>query len=144
MDSFSLTTSLLVFFVTLVYLFFKYKFSYWSRHNVAFIPPKIPFGNINGIGRRIHSSQLMHSYYKRMKGKGPICGIYVFTSPAALALDLDLIKNVLIKDFNYFHKTVACFTTNVTIHCRRTCSLRKAKNGSLCVTSLHRLLHRQK
>lgn len=102
MDAFSLTISFLVLIATVVYLFFKYKFGYWSRHNVAFIPPKIPFGNINGIGRRIHSSQLMHSYYKRMKGKGPICGIYFFTSPVALALDLDLIKNVLIKDFNYF------------------------------------------
>lgn len=102
MDALILTSSLLVVIFTAVYLFFKYKYSYWSRQNVEFIPPKFPYGNIEGVGIRIHHSKIFQSYYKRMKDKGPICGLYFFTSPVALALDLDLIKNVLIRDFNYF------------------------------------------
>lgn len=102
MFSLIVTASLLVVIITVVYRFFTYKYSYWSRQNVEFIPPKFPYGNLEGVGIRIHHAHIFQSYYKRMKEKGPICGMYFFTSPAALALDLDLIKNVLISDFNYF------------------------------------------
>lgn len=37
-----------------------------------------------------------------MKGKGKIGGIYFFTNPVAFITDLDFLKSVLIKDFQYF------------------------------------------
>lgn len=97
-----LITSFVVFTITIVRLYFKYKFSYWFRHNVEFIPPKIPYGNINGHGSRIQLAKLLQFFYNSFKGKGPICGMFFFTSPVAVVLDLVLIKNVLMKDFNHF------------------------------------------
>lgn len=38
-----------------------------------------------------------------MKGSGLFCGMYFFHVPVALALDLEFVKNVLIKDFSHFH-----------------------------------------
>ncbi len=94
---------LLVFVVTSLYAYIKLKFSFWKNQKVAYIEPRLPFGNIAGIGRKIHSSQLMRNFYNELKGKGPFAGIYFFTKPVALAIDLDFIKNVFIKDFTYFH-----------------------------------------
>lgn len=85
-----------------IYLYIKFKFSYWANKNVPYIEPQVPFGNINGIGKKIHSSQLMRNFYNDLKGKGPFGGIYFFINPVVLAIDLDFIKNVLIKDFSYF------------------------------------------
>lgn len=85
-----------------IYMFIKYKFSYWENQNVPYIKPILPFGNINGIGKKIHSSEMMRKYYNEMKGKGSFGGIYFFVNPVVLALDLDFVKNVLIKDFTYF------------------------------------------
>lgn len=88
--------------VASIYLYLKFKFSYWANKNVPHIQPRIPFGNINGIGRKIHSSQLMRNFYNELKGKGPFGGIYFFVNPVVLVTDLDFVKTVLIKDFNFF------------------------------------------
>lgn len=45
----------------------------------------------------------MQRCYKELKGKGPVGGVFFFINPVALALDLDFIKTVLVKDFQYFH-----------------------------------------
>lgn len=100
---FLLLLSLLFATITALYLYIKFKFSFWKNKNVAYIKPQLPFGNIKGIGRQIHSSQLMTKFYNELKGKGPFGGIYFFIKPVVLAIDLDFIKNVLIKDFACFH-----------------------------------------
>ncbi len=97
-----LLSSLLFVTVGSIYLFLKLKFSYWAKKNVPYIKPQIPFGNINGIGKKFHSSELMTSFYNKMKGNGPFCGIYFFINPVILATNLDFVKNVLIKDFSHF------------------------------------------
>lgn len=88
--------------VSSIYFYSKHKYSYWKRHNIPYIEPRLPFGNIQGVGRTIHSSQLTHKFYKELKGKGAFAGIYLFTNPVILALDLEFVKTILIKDFNYF------------------------------------------
>lgn len=50
-----------------------------------------------------HLGGSMQTIYEKFKGRAPFVGIYMFLKPAALLVDLDLVKNVLIKDFNYFH-----------------------------------------
>lgn len=89
--------------ITLLILLVRRKYSFWERHGVPYIKPLFPFGNIRPAGKRVHSSQLMTRFYREMKGKHPFCGIYFFTNPVALALDLDMIKDVLVRDFQHFH-----------------------------------------
>lgn len=47
-------------------------------------------------------SQLFQKFYNELKGRGPFGGMYFFTNPTVLATDLDFVRNVLVKDFNYF------------------------------------------
>lgn len=99
---FLLLLSLLFASVASIFLYLKWKFSYWANKNVPYIKPRMPFGNIYGIGKSIHSSQLMRNFYNELKGKGPFGGIYFFFNPVVLATDLNFLKNVLIKDFSSF------------------------------------------
>ena len=44
-----------------------------------------------------------HRLYQQFKGKSPICGVFRSFKPSFLALDLELIKTILIRDFDVFH-----------------------------------------
>lgn len=88
--------------LTLLFLYVKFSFSYWKSRNVPYKEPIFPFGNVKGVGRTVHIGDLMQNIYKEFKGKHRICGIYFITRPAAMILDLDLIKNILIRDFSNF------------------------------------------
>ncbi|XP_058166249.1 cytochrome P450 6A1-like [Anopheles ziemanni] len=92
--------------ITAAVWFVRRKYSFWADRGVPYVKPRFPFGNIQGIGRRMHSSQLMTKFYNELKPSGkPYGGIYFFTNPVALALELEFVKNVLLqqRDFAYFH-----------------------------------------
>lgn len=55
-----------------------------------------------GLGSSIHHSKLLQNIYNKLKGKSKFAGIYVFTTPVVLAVDLDFIKSIQIKDFRHF------------------------------------------
>uniref|UniRef100_U5EVH3 Putative cytochrome n=1 Tax=Corethrella appendiculata TaxID=1370023 RepID=U5EVH3_9DIPT len=88
---------------TLFYYYVKKKFSFWQRNDVKFIRPSFPFGNLQGFKRRFHSSQFVQNFYRELKGSGPFGGVYFFMNPVAIALDLEFIKDVLVRDFSHFH-----------------------------------------
>jgi cytochrome P450 family 6 len=99
---------LLLFIVTLIasiYAFFKHKFNYWKDLGVPYIQPRIPFGNIQGFKRKLHSSQIFPKFYAELKAQSQVGfgGIYFFTSPVVFPTDLKFIKNIFVKDFQYFH-----------------------------------------
>jgi cytochrome P450 family 6 len=45
----------------------------------------------------------MQRYYNQIKGQSSFGGIFFFWQPLALIVDLDLVKHVLVKDFQHFH-----------------------------------------
>lgn len=105
MEPYRIVIALIVICVFVLFLLCKRKYSYWARQKVPFVPPRFPFGNFKGIGTKYHISQLLLEHYvqmKRRRSAGPYCGIYLFFTPVALLFDLDLIKLVLVKDFQYF------------------------------------------
>lgn len=83
---------------TILYFFFRYKFTYWERRGVPTVKPVIPYGNIKEVNKTKHFGEMLHEIYTRLKGQGPIAGVYFFTSPVLLLLDLPAIKSVLVKD----------------------------------------------
>lgn len=89
--------------ISFVYFYFKYKFSYWESKGVPFLAPTFPYGSLKGVGKQIHLSKISQITYEKFKGKDKFCGLYFFVKPVALLLDIDLVKNVLIKDFNNFN-----------------------------------------
>ncbi|XP_055696260.1 cytochrome P450 6a9-like [Lutzomyia longipalpis] len=85
------------------YLYVKKKYQYWEERGVPYVKPQFPFGNIKGMGGSKHTSKLFADIYKQLKGQDVFGGIYFFTKPAIIPLDLEFLKNILVKDFQYFH-----------------------------------------
>lgn len=79
------------------------KYSYFSDRGIITPTPIFPLGNFWKVGITMHFIENINSMYKRYKGKDVLSGFYVFTRPVMLILDLDLIKNILVKDFYSFH-----------------------------------------
>ncbi|KAH8401423.1 hypothetical protein KR009_005357 [Drosophila setifemur] len=88
-----------------VYLWFQRNHTYWQRKGIPFIPPTPIIGNTkaafkleNSFG--MHLSEIYND--PRVQGEA-VVGIYAVNKPALVIRDLELIKSVLIKDFNRFH-----------------------------------------
>lgn len=88
---------------TFVYGYFKYSFGYWTSRGVPCDEPSIPYGHVKGVGKKIHNYEIIKRMYDKYKPTGAkVCGLYLFARPAAILLDLELVKHILIKDFNNF------------------------------------------
>lgn len=107
-----LSTSAIIFlsFFTIVYAYYSYAFSYWKSKRIPYVKPSFPFGNISGIGRKYHCTEPLKKHYDMLKSSGAkIVGFYLFTTPAAVVLDLELMKNILNRDFLSFDENIEYF-----------------------------------
>lgn len=84
-------------------VYFRKKYSYFSEKGILSPTPIFPLGNFWKVGITMHFIENINSIYKKFKGKDVLCGFYIFTKPCFLILDLDLVKNILVKDFYSFH-----------------------------------------
>jgi len=88
----------------LLHLYFRHKFSYWRKRGVPYAEPTFLFGNFkNCLLQRECVGQFMQRMYNEGAGK-PFYGTYIFTRPALVLRDPDLIKAILVKDFNIFYE----------------------------------------
>lgn len=79
------------------------KYNYWKDRGIPYIQPTFPTGTLLIKGKKLNGAFINQHYYETMKGKGPFCGLFFYVQAAVLALDLDFVKKVLIKDFHHFH-----------------------------------------
>uniref|UniRef100_A0A1L8EGW7 Putative cytochrome p450 6g2 n=1 Tax=Haematobia irritans TaxID=7368 RepID=A0A1L8EGW7_HAEIR len=88
---------------TVFWLWLRYRNQYWKRANIPYIKPHPLFGNFKEIALW-QNDPCTHfkKLYESIKDNVPCVGIYVFHRPGLLVKDLNLIKNILIKDFNMF------------------------------------------
>ncbi|KAJ9587972.1 hypothetical protein L9F63_018601, partial [Diploptera punctata] len=83
-------------------LYFEYRFSYWRKRGVPCVKPSFIFGNFKEVlFQKVCVGEFFQNMYNKGEGK-PFVGIYVFGSPALVIRDPELIKTVLVKDFNIF------------------------------------------
>lgn len=88
----------------LLQLYYRHKFSYWRKRGVPYAEPTSLFGNFkNCLLQRECVGQFMQRMYNEGAGK-PFYGTYVVTRPALVLRDPDLIKTILVKDFNTFYE----------------------------------------
>lgn len=87
---------------SLAYYFVRRRYNYWTIRGVPSRKPQFPFGNVKGVGKSITIEQRMKDLYLELKGECVVGGTYIFLSPEVLILDLDLLRNVLVKDFRFF------------------------------------------
>lgn len=109
MSIFVLST-LLSLLLTTLFLYIKWKFSYWKRRGVSFIEPTIPFGNFGPTFQRKRAfGQNIHDLHNA--SVEPFQGIYYGFRPILLIRDPKIAKEILIKDFQYFRNRGFHFDT---------------------------------
>ena len=89
--------------LAVVYAYFKLSFTYWKKRNIPYVEPVFPFGNFTELWfLRKNIGQVHQTNYKKLEGE-KYGGIYTFAEPRFLFRDPDIIKNILVKDFQNFH-----------------------------------------
>ncbi|KAJ3651617.1 hypothetical protein Zmor_017646 [Zophobas morio] len=96
---------LLLAFFTIFITYYKWSFNYWKKLNVPFVKPRIPLGNIIAPlkKREQFAVVLKHIYHELKRKKARHGGVYIFSSPVYMVIDLEYVKNILTKDFQYFN-----------------------------------------
>lgn len=85
-----------------VYYYLTSTFDFWKDRGVVGPRPIPGFGNIKDVMlRKISIGDYIARLYEKYKNE-PMIGIFVRGSPSLILCDLDLIKDVLIKDFSTF------------------------------------------
>lgn len=87
-----------------VVIYFKWSFSYWKRKKIPYKQPSFPLGNCdNPIGQVPNLSYMLQKYYNHFKSMGEDHGgIYLFNFPIWIPFGPDLVRNILVRDFEYF------------------------------------------
>ncbi|XP_062129182.1 probable cytochrome P450 6w1 [Drosophila sulfurigaster albostrigata] len=100
-------TEFFIFFASVALVFYIWQnrfYSYWQRNGVKSIKPEPIFGNIRSFltGKVPFFEQI--SLFHTAKGfeNEPLIGVYFLKGPGVIVRDLDLVKTVMIKKFNYF------------------------------------------
>lgn len=89
--------------IFVLYLYFKRKYEYFKDRGIPNPKPYWPLGNFWKVGMSVHFIHRVNEIYRTYKNQGKICGFYIFTTPVYVVTDVDLIKNILVKDFESFH-----------------------------------------
>ncbi|KAI4459126.1 cytochrome p450 [Holotrichia oblita] len=87
-----------------LYLYIKWVYNYWGRRNVPYQTPTFPFGNIEPLWAMKNGfHHTIAGIYKDFKEKGhKFGGAFTLLRPAFIPVDLDILKHIMIKDFQYF------------------------------------------
>ncbi|KAH8301823.1 cytochrome P450 6g1 [Drosophila kikkawai] len=88
-----------------VYVWFQRNHTYWQRKGLPYIPPTPIIGNTKAVFQMKNSfGMYLSELYNdpRVKDEA-VVGIYALNRPGLIIRDPELIKSVLIKDFNRFH-----------------------------------------
>ncbi|XP_058788784.1 probable cytochrome P450 6a14 [Phymastichus coffea] len=95
---------IIIAFVIIFYFYLKYIiFSYWNKTKVPHVPPALIFGNINSdfLMNRVTIGDMVKDYYNQFR-KEKYFGMYIFHNPILVINDPELIRLILVKDFQYF------------------------------------------
>lgn len=100
----SLSVDLLCIVATLcgvIYFYAQYWLTYWDRRGIKSLKPSFPFGNFgNSFTLKQSIGELLQDVYNATDE--PFIGIYGSLRPIFVPRDPELIRRIMIKDFNYF------------------------------------------
>nr|AAX35340.1 cytochrome P450 [Mayetiola destructor] len=97
----SIIALLIVLAISSLYIYLKYVYSYWERHGVKSFAGKIPYGNFEKTIKQKRSvGEVLTDLYRSTTE--PFIGFYGPLKPILLIRDPALVRQILIKDFQYF------------------------------------------
>lgn len=90
--------------IYLLYIWLKKKYSFWSDRGVLTPPINIGWGNYRDpLLQKKSFAESLHEFYRFFKTNGvPHGGLYSFTSPIYMPVDINIVKNILQNDFDHF------------------------------------------
>ncbi|KDQ77054.1 Cytochrome P450 6j1, partial [Zootermopsis nevadensis] len=98
-----------------IYLYFHFtrNFNFWKKLGVSYVKP-LPFvGNLKEVMfLKENVGKTFQRIYNEHSDK-PFVGIFAFDQPSLLIRDLDLVKNILVKDAQYFIDRVVTVDENL-------------------------------
>jgi len=106
--TFYLISVIAVIFIGL-YFHFTRNFNFWQKLGIPYVKPRLFFGSLKecALLKTTIGEQLQRIYNEH--SDKPYVGIFSFDKPSLLIRDLELAKNILVKDFqNFMDRT---FTT---------------------------------
>ncbi|XP_031351005.1 cytochrome P450 6k1-like [Photinus pyralis] len=84
-----------------IYLYFTRNFNCWKDQNVPYVKPTFFFGNVLPVVSQKESINVfLKSLYRSTTS--PYVGFFFFDRPLLLIRDPELIKRILVSDFDYF------------------------------------------
>ncbi|KAH8290779.1 hypothetical protein KR054_005866 [Drosophila jambulina] len=99
----SLLLTLFAIAVSLLLFAARRRMGYWQRRGIPHDVPHPVFGNIKDWNKTRHIAKIFRDYYLKYKNSDyPFAGFYFFFTRTAVITDLELVKRVMIKDFNHF------------------------------------------
>ncbi|CAG9863531.1 unnamed protein product [Phyllotreta striolata] len=85
----------------LLYAYLSRNFKYWKRRGIPFFQPNILVGNfIDVLKFEKCPGEQVADFYRRCDG--PYVGVFLVDKPVLLVKDLELARNVLVRDFHHF------------------------------------------
>lgn len=101
----SIFTEILIFVVSIGWLFYWYvtkNYDYWKKRGIPYKKPEFPFGSLKDIIlTRTYSGKGHDQIYKEFPNER-FYGIIEFRSPVLVIKDPELVKKVMVKDFQFF------------------------------------------
>jgi cytochrome P450 family 6 len=86
-----------------IYIYIKSSYSYWTKLGIPISNPIVPFGDFFEQVIKNSSFQTeINKLYKTFEGYRFV-GLYGFGKRILLVRDIDLIRDILVKDFSHFH-----------------------------------------
>jgi cytochrome P450 family 6 len=84
------------------YVWLRNRRNYWTSRGFPSSELIFPFGSLKGIGSEKSLTVGLDEFYREFKGKGPAVGLFYFTKPMLLPISPELIKNILVTNFDCF------------------------------------------
>ncbi|XP_058060788.1 probable cytochrome P450 6a14 [Anopheles bellator] len=104
MDYVSLLLYLVLPVLGLSYYYTRQLYRYWDQRGIPQLEASFPLGNMKDVGRKLHFNDVMQVAYDLGKSLSkPFAGMYFMLKPVLIVTDLDMVKRMLVKDFNSFH-----------------------------------------
>ncbi|KAF7272831.1 hypothetical protein GWI33_014416, partial [Rhynchophorus ferrugineus] len=86
------------------YLYAKWKQSYWRRNGVPQLSPHFIYGDLQLSMTNVkNNAELFYDFYQHFRRMGvKYGGVYAFTGAIFTPVDPEIIKLILLKDFDHF------------------------------------------
>uniref|UniRef100_A0A340TB92 Cytochrome P450 n=1 Tax=Anopheles minimus TaxID=112268 RepID=A0A340TB92_9DIPT len=101
----SYVSSAFIFVVSIGYLYMRSRHNFWRNRGIPYArgKPHLIMGHMEHLKTK-HAAYINQEIYQDLKARGEAFGgMSVFLSPGLIVVDPELVKTILVKDFNVYH-----------------------------------------